>query len=229
MLIKRRDNLEYAVFQHLRDRADVFHAVFTRNAPHDPAGLPGASEPVFLNQVHGSTVAVIRTPADLEAAAASALTADAVICAVARAALVIRVADCQPILLHDPGKGVVANIHAGWRGSIAGIIGACIDSMRKNFGTDPADITAGIGPSLGPCCAEFVNFRDEIPEPFWKYKDARDRFDFWQISIDQLLAAGLRRKNIELACMCTRCNPHLFFSYRREGQTGRFAAVIGRM
>ena len=143
------------------------------------------------------------------------------------AGLVIQAADCQSVMLCDPVRGVAANIHSGWRGSISNIIGACIDTMKREFAVDPADLSAGIGPSLGPCCAEFVHYRKEIPEGFWKYKDDKDRFDFWQISRDQLMAAGVKPENVECAHVCTMCNPQLFYSYRREGSTGRFAAVLG--
>ena len=89
------------------------------------------------------------------------------------------------------------------------------------------NILAGIGPSLGPCCGEFVNYRKELPEGFWKYGDDANRFDFWAVSRDQLTASGVREKNIHLSRLCTKCRTDLFFSYRGEGTTGRFMAVIG--
>jgi len=99
--------------------------------------------------------------------------------------------------------------------------------MEKEFDSKPGNIVTGISPSLGPCCAEFVNYKDEIPEEFWKYKDDSDHFDFWAISSDQLCNAGVLKKNIYLSEICTRCNTDLFYSFRGEGTTGRFAAVIG--
>jgi hypothetical protein len=99
--------------------------------------------------------------------------------------------------------------------------------MGEVFDCRTRDIIAGIGPSLGPCCAEFVNYANEIPPTFWKYKDALDHFDFWSLSRDQLRDAGLQSENICLSNLCTRCNTDRFFSYRGEGITGRFAAVIG--
>jgi copper oxidase (laccase) domain-containing protein len=130
-------------------------------------------------------------------------------------------------MLFDATRRVVANIHSGWRSSIKNIAGQTVQAMRKHFECHPADIIAGIGPSLGPCCAEFVNYRKEIPENFWPYKTANDHFDFWAISCDQLADAGVLQKNIEVSNVCTRCNTEIFFSYRGEGQTGRFASVIG--
>jgi copper oxidase (laccase) domain-containing protein len=99
--------------------------------------------------------------------------------------------------------------------------------MQQHFGCHPGAILAGIGPSLGPCCAEFINYKAEIPKEFWCYKDPDDHFDFWAISSDQLLNAGVLAKHIESSQICTRCRTDEFFSYRAEKTTGRFAAVIG--
>ncbi|MBS3809594.1 MAG: peptidoglycan editing factor PgeF [Desulfobacterales bacterium] len=230
MFLKRKNNLVYAAFSNLSGFPGLFHGVFTRQGQagrQEIADCTGVSDLVFLNQVHGKEVVVLKAREELKSAAQNPVTGDALISRVPGAGLVVQAADCQPVMLYDPVTHAAANIHSGWRGSVAGIIGKCIITMKKKFGTDPSDLEAGIGPSLGPCCAEFVNYRKEIPEEFWQYRDQRDRFNFWQISIDQLKAAGVGEKNIELANICTRCNPHLFFSYRKEGETGRFATVIG--
>ena len=124
-------------------------------------------------------------------------------------------------------KKVIANVHSGWRGSICNIAGKCVELMAREYGCRPQDILAGISPSLGPCCAEFIHYKTEIPRSFWKYRVKENHFDFWKMSFDQLREAGLRFENIEISDMCTRCNPHLFFSYRHSNTTGRFAAVIG--
>ncbi|MFP3981883.1 MAG: peptidoglycan editing factor PgeF [Desulfobacterales bacterium] len=253
MFLCRKNKLVYAAFSNLAALPGIFHGMFTRLEGQHPgsgdnlnvganSGNPSAAvessrraiagcmddaELVFLNQVHGKDVAVIKTDRDLERAVKSPPTADAVITKIPEAGLAIQTADCQSVMLCDPVRGVAANIHSGWRGSISNIIGACIDTMEREFAVDPADLSGGIGPSLGPCCAEFVHFRQEIPESFWKYKDDKDRFDFWQISRDQLRAAGVKPENVECAHVCTKCNTHLFYSYRREGSTGRFAAIVG--
>jgi YfiH family protein len=143
--------------------------------------------------------------------------------------LTILVADCQPVMLFDPVRSVIANIHSGWRGSIINIIGRTVAEMQKRFGCLPADIHAGIGPSLGPCCAEFVNYREEIPESLWSYRVSNHHFDFWAMSRDQLLQAGLLPGRIEIGGLCTRCRRDLFFSYRAARRTGRMAAIIGMM
>ncbi|MBF0467397.1 MAG: laccase domain-containing protein [Desulfamplus sp.] len=140
---------------------------------------------------------------------------------------VMQVADCQAVILYDPVRQVVANIHSGWRGSLLDIVGRGVDIMTEDFGSDPVHIHAGIGPSLGPCCAEFKNYRDEIPEQFWKYKTGQYHFDFWQTSCDQLAEKGICPENIEVSRICTPCTSHIFYSYRKENITGRFAVAAG--
>ena len=99
--------------------------------------------------------------------------------------------------------------------------------MVDEFGCDPGDIRAGIGPSLGPCCAEFLNYKDELPQSFLKYRQGEYHFNFWAISQDQLIKKGVHPDHIEVAGLCTRCHPNRFFSYRHEKSTGRFAVAAG--
>jgi len=141
--------------------------------------------------------------------------------------IAIKLADCQAIILYDPQQKIIANVHSGWRGSIQNIIGKCVNIMQSDFGSNPADIIAGISPSLGPCCAEFKNYKVEIPNQFWMYQVKKNYFNFWKISFDQLVDAGVVQDNIETSNICTKCNAHLFFSYRKDKKTGRFASVIG--
>jgi polyphenol oxidase len=191
----------------------------------------GGAAAVFARQVHGAEVAVWdgRPVHDADGVAGHIgyLGADALITAVPGSTLVIQTADCQSVLLVDPVKRVVANVHSGWRGSIQNVIGHTVAAMAERFECRSEDLICGIGPSLGPCCAEFIHYRQEIPSTLWSYRRAGDHFDFWQMSIDQLTGAGVRRKQISISAMCTRCNPRLFFSYRAEGaRAGRFAALI---
>lgn len=152
---------------------------------------------------------------------------DALVTNIRKKILVIQVADCQSVIMYDPVQQVVANVHSGWRGSINDIIGLTIKAMKKSFGCFARDIVAGIGASLGPCCAEFVNYEKEIPKKYWKYKDDNDHFDFWSLSCDQLCQAGVLMDNVNLSRLCTKCDPDRFFSFRGEGATGRFASLIG--
>lgn len=186
---------------------------------------------IFLNQVHSDEIKILRKDdasfsIDFEPGRET-YTADAIITDMTNVFLVIQVADCQAVMLYDSQKKVIANIHSGWRGSIKNIVGKTVDRMVAEFGCSPGDIQAGISPSLGPCCAEFINYKDEIPEDLWEYKAAdKDYFDFWKMTRDQLTAKGVLEDNIENMNICTRCNSAQFYSYRAEKTTGRFACVI---
>lgn len=151
---------------------------------------------------------------------------DAFISNIPGLALMVQQADCQAVMLLDPQKKIIANIHCGWRGSVANIIGKTIETMKTRFNVCPADLIAGISPSLGPCCAEFIHFKKELPASFYQYQIRPTYFDFWRISRDQLHAAGVMKKHIEISSVCTACNAE-WFSYRREKHTGRFCSIIG--
>ena len=190
------------------------------------AGKMGKKPLVFLNQVHGDQIKVW-TKNDTVEPGKEVHTADAVITDMKTVILAILVADCQAVMLYDPQKKIIANIHSGWRGSVNNIIGKCVDKMILTFGCQPENILAGISPSLGPCCAEFINYKDEIPEKLWKYKlDHNACFDFWEMSSDQLMDKGVKKEHIENMKICTKCHPEEFYSFRGENTTDRFACVI---
>ncbi len=185
---------------------------------------------VYMRQVHGDKVLVLKkseSANDMAALRGPRPEADAAATDITGVGLVIQVADCQPILLYDPEKNVVANVHSGWRGSVLNIIGGAIDAMKARFGCEAGNLIAGVGPSLGPCCAEFINYRHELPESFWPYRAGANHFDFWAISKRQLINAGVLEANVHISRICTRCSTDQFYSYRGEKVTGRFAAVIG--
>jgi polyphenol oxidase len=152
----------------------------------------------------------------------------------------VRFADCQGLLFFDPVKRVVAAVHSGWRGNTKNIIGKCVRKMVAEFDSNAANILVGIGPSLGPCCAEFSNPREELPAEMHRYIETSDddgaggHVNLWQCAVDQLLAEGVLANHIELAEVCTSCNTDEFFSYRgdhrqsgaRKPMTGRMAGVI---
>lgn len=182
---------------------------------------------VFAHQVHGAGVVVLKDGAPQKSGPGAAAVGDALVTNMPGQGLVIQTADCQSVMLYDPRRRVAANVHSGWRGSVQNIIGKTVSAMSTHFGCDPADVHAGIGPSLGPCCAEFIHYRDELPRHFWKYGKENRHFDFWAASRDQLQDAGVPGENISCSGFCTRCRTDLFFSYRGERTTGRLAMVIG--
>ena len=196
---------------------------------------------VSSEQVHAAEILVVDThsshcskdqPPENHSADTSGITRDlftgydAFITHMPGTSLMVQQADCQAIMLLEPHKNIIANIHCGWRGSVANIIGKTIDTLIARFNVSPHHLIAGISPSLGPCCAEFVHFQQELPPSFHKHQVKPAYFDFWAISRDQLCSAGVKETNIETASICTVCNTD-WFSYRREKKTGRFCSVIG--
>ncbi len=150
-------------------------------------------------------------------------------------ALMIRVADCVPILLFDPATMAVAVVHAGWKGTLAGVVPAAVREMSAQCGSKPAMLIAGIGPSIGPCCYHVQH--DTAAHFSAAYADAarflrphRQGFalDLQEANRLQLLAAGCREQKIEVCGLCTACNLDLFFSHRGEqGKAGRFGLLAG--
>jgi polyphenol oxidase len=146
------------------------------------------------------------------------------------------VADCVPLLLFDPVKKVVAVIHAGWRGTVQHITSNTIKVMIDRFGSNPADILAGIGPSIGPCCYEVgEEVKAVVHESFGTTEgylvsqphSEKPYFDLWYANQKQLIELGLKPENIETSQICTKCNHRMFYSSRADkGVTGRFAAGI---
>jgi purine-nucleoside/S-methyl-5'-thioadenosine phosphorylase / adenosine deaminase len=147
--------------------------------------------------------------------------------------LYMRFADCVPLLLHDPRKGVVGIAHAGWRGTVRDVAGSAVKAMIKNYGSNAADIIAGIGPSIGPDHYEVGS--DVILQVMEKFQDDTElvleshhgkiHFDLWKTNQILLERAGVAR--IEVAEICTACHVADWFSHRAEkGRTGRFGALI---
>lgn len=168
----------------------------------------------------------------------------------------VRTADCSPVLVVDPKKRVVAAIHAGWRGTLARIVVKTIGQMQMEFKSNPKDMLAAIGPTIGGCCyevgtevaadfsAKFSNaseFFDELrtgdePNPLqWlnmmppghQPPPKKVLLDLKKANQLQLLEAGLREQNIFVTDLCTSCHVSHLFSYRKESTTsGRLLSVI---
>jgi YfiH family protein len=164
--------------------------------------------------------------------------------------LILLTADCPLVCAYDPVRRAVGAVHSSWQGTVAHATAQMIRVMQQAFGSDPGDLLAAIAPSAGPCCYEvgedvrriartrlpdadvfFSLFRFAVQgrgggdEP--KHRPSRLTFDLWSANKQQLLDAGLRAANIELAGLCTICNPR-FWSHRRDGvAAGRSALFLG--
>lgn len=179
---------------------------------------------VWAKQAHGKRVLVIKDRRQLRT---DYIGFDALVTNQPRLALLVKLADCQAIFLYDSFRKVIANIHCGWRGNILDIIGVTVRTMIRKFGSSPSDLWAAISPSLGPCCSEFRDYQKQLPRSFWPYQIRPNYFNFWEISVNQLINAGIPYSQIVLAKICSACLPLFFFSYRRDNKrTGRFGAAI---
>lgn len=151
---------------------------------------------------------------------------DAMATAVPEIGLLIKHADCQAAIFYDPVNHVVANVHSGWRGSVQNIYAETVMFMRAAYGSKPEDIHIGIGPSLGPEDAQFLNYKEELPRHFWDFRIKDHHFDFWEISKAQLTSCGILAHHIEIASISTYAHPEDYFSYRFCKTSGRHATTV---
>jgi len=147
--------------------------------------------------------------------------------------LFMRFADCVPILVHDPVIGVIGVSHAGWLGTVRDVAGATVGAMRERYGSNPSDIIACIGPSIGP---DHYEVGDDViaqvgqtfggdASSMLPLHDEKTHFDLWKANQYLLERAGVTQ--IEIAGICTACHTDDWFSHRAEkGKTGRFGALI---
>ena len=147
--------------------------------------------------------------------------------------LVVFTADCTPILLHDPVTGAVGAVHAGWRGTAAGIAKNCVDAMVREYGCNPADICAAIGPNIGQCCFETDA---DVPEAMIAAlgDDAKEFIEFWEgkyhVDLKEINGLWLEKagvRKIEISISCTACRPDRYWSHRIVGNDrGSQGAII---
>ena len=150
--------------------------------------------------------------------------------------LMIFYADCIPILLYDPVCQVIGAVHAGWRGTALGIVERAVAQMASNFGSQPKNILAAIGPGIGPCCFET---HDDVPEamvealgpeamPFLvPLPEGKFQVDLKGINRHRLLRSGLSSDHVSVCDVCTACNTDIFWSHRKLGEArGNQAALI---
>lgn len=205
-------------------------------------GLPLISAHI----AHGADYCIIEREAPGETdetlrARVRQVVADAMITAEPGLGLFWGFGDCAPILLYDPRQRVIALAHGGWRGAAGAIGPRTVDAMRERYGSRPEELIAGVGPAIQSCCYQ-VN--DAVYDAFQRDPRARDSATFIQRPDDsdastlfldvtdsnarQLLAAGVRVSNLEVAPYCTGCAADLFYSHRKRPHAdGRFGVVIG--
>jgi len=210
----------------------------------------GARDLVMVHQVHGNVVVVVRSGASGEpdgpgVGPSTRVAADALVSDDRDRAIAVRSADCVPLLMADRRRGVVAAVHAGWRGTAAKAAVAAVDALGREFGTQPADLVVAIGPSIGPCCYEvgsdlvdaFAAAGHERhliqrwfatpPPPRGSRVQPPLRLDVAGANRDQLMLAGVGEEAIHLSTLCTAMHLEVLTSYRVEKeQAGRLIAAI---
>jgi len=181
-------------------------------------------------QVHSADVVCARAPRPVDE---SYRQADIILTDKPDVTLFMRFADCVPILVYDPRKAVIGVAHAGWMGTLRDVALATIHAMSKQYNSNPADVVACIGPSIGPDHYEIgadvilqvmQKFGDES-EQVLKSHNGKIHFDLWKTNQILLERAGVGK--IEVSGICTACHTDDWFSHRAEkGRTGRFGALI---
>jgi YfiH family protein len=182
---------------------------------------------VTLRQVHSDIVLNARGLKDRER------EGDAIVTDEIAKAIGIRTADCVPILLLDPRRHIVAAVHAGWRGTAAQIIARTLVKLREEFGTEPNDLVAAIGPCIRQCCYEVG---PEVAERFSEiYTNKNAGNGKWNLDLSaanrmDMIESGMLPGRIFDLGACTACQAEDFFSYRREPENpGRMISSVERI
>lgn len=157
----------------------------------------------------------------------ASLDGDGIAADTPKTALLIKTADCQPVLFcHKNGRHIMA-LHVGWRGNRNGFIMQAVDEFCRKYELCARDLLAVRGPSLGSREAEFVSFSEEWGNEYspW-FNEATQTLDLWELTRHQLRQAGLKQENIYSLDLCTKTMHNRFFSHRHDSGTGRQASII---
>jgi hypothetical protein len=204
---------------------DASRAV-TENWALVAAAVGGNLRFVGMTQVHGTRV--LRVSADTIAAG----EADALMTSHAGLALSILTADCIPVLLVDPRRRIAAAAHAGWRGTLDGVVDSIVTQLEAEFGVAPRDLLAALGPSIGGCCYEVeeelaVRLAGRVDCTPETHKPGKARVDLRRINATLLCRAGVPPESISISGPCTSCASTDYFSHRAAaGVTGRQISFV---
>lgn len=246
MIRKKNGEVEWLEFELLAGVPEIVHGVFLRHggvsqgpyrslsmgsrAGDDPSNIAenrrrvlrslGIEQCVEGNQVHSDEVMWVKEGNGVMGPFDGLMTDQKEI------GLMVKHADCQAAIFYDPVRKGIANVHAGWRGQVKNVYRKTVQKMNQSFGTKPEDLFVCISPSLGPKHAEFIHYRRELPEEFWKFQVRPMYFDLWAIARHQLQEAGVPSHQIEIAGICTYSEEKDFFSCRRDKAYGNHATIV---
>ncbi len=198
----------------------------------------GVDRVFAARQVHGADV--VRVRADDALAAVGQIEADGLYSDAAGLAMGVYVADCIPVLMADARTGAFAAVHAGWRGTLAGVVPAAVRRLVTELGVRPQDLRVALGPAIGVCCFEVgdevvdavaraIPAAMTIPGAIQVGAGGRPHVDLKQLNVMLLQAEGVAASAIDAGPECTSCARERFFSYRRDrGETGQAIGFICR-
>lgn len=185
---------------------------------------------VTMRQVHGDRIVDVEDGNLKEAGEADAMATDK-----DGVFLGVLTADCVPILFSAPGRSLAAVVHAGWRGSLAGVAPKMVRHLKDRYGAAPESLEAALGPAIGPCCYEIgADVAGPLAEkwgalaaPSLASRGAQRFLDLRELNRQLLEDAGVPAARIFTVGPCTACAAEDFFSYRRDGETGRQISFLG--
>jgi YfiH family protein len=189
---------------------------------------PASLHDVWL--VHGTDVIYADDPRPLTA---TVQKADILFTDNPEVSLFMRFADCVPLLFHDPKKNVIGISHAGWMGTVKGVAEVSIQAMQERYGSNPADVVVGIGPSISvdhyevgeEVAAQFREKYGDDSEKVLQIRDGKIYLDLWAANALQLQKMGVEQ--IQISGLCTACGLDDWYSHRAEkGKTGRFGVLL---
>ncbi len=192
-----------------------------------------AEDMTYTNQTHTTNVAVV----EAKDRGKRFMETDGMVTNVPEICLVTFYADCVPLFFVDPVHRAIGLSHSGWRGTVGKMGKVTIERMRKEYGTDPAQVVAAIGPSICQDCYEvsedvIERFRENFdkalwPELFYEKADGKYQLNLWRANQAVLAEAGVPRENIAVTNLCTHCNPDILFSHRSTGTArGNLSAFL---
>lgn len=243
MIRKEKQGIHWLEFELLADLPYLRHGVFLRHGGHsqglytsfnlcpyvgdnlqhvaanlsDAVDIMGVSKFIWGQQHHGKMIADAND---------ANLRCDGLTTATPKQGLLIHHADCQAAIFVDPVQRAIANVHSGWRGSVQNIYAEAVAYMQRHYQSHPADLLVCISPSLGPQNAEFIHYRQELPEAFWEFQVKPNYFDFWAISTMQLKQCGVLDHHIQIAGISTYAHPEDYYSYRYSKIRGGHGTVV---
>ena len=187
----------------------------------------------YTHQTHTTNVAVVKE----EDRGARFMETDGMVTNVPGICLVTFYADCVPLYFVDPVHRAIGLTHSGWRGTVGRIGRITVEKMAENYGTDPKDVIAAIGPSICQDCYEvgrdvICRFRENFPEECWpdlfyNKGDGKYQLNLWKANEYVFAEAGIRREHTAVTNVCTHCNPDILFSHRTTGEKrGNLSAFL---